>query len=58
MVDYVATEPEPNATAALSVLHIYKDDPRLRERIAGIVRERAIPSLRAAFDREFLRDTP
>jgi HEAT repeat protein len=58
LVEYVASEPEPNATAALSVLRIYKDDLKLRDRIAGIVRERAIPSLRAVFDRDFLRDTP
>jgi HEAT repeat protein len=51
LVEYVASEPEPNATAALSVLRIYKDDLKLRDRIAGIVRERAIPSLRAVFDR-------
>ena len=58
LVEYVASEPEPNAIAALSALRIYKDDPKLRERIAGIIRERAIPLLRAEFDREFLRDTP
>jgi HEAT repeat protein len=58
LVEYVASEPEPNAIAALSALRIYKDDPKLRERIAGIVRERAIPMLRAAFDREFPRETP
>jgi HEAT repeat protein len=58
LVEYVASEPEPNAIAALSALRIYKDDPKLRERIAGVVRERALPLLRAAFDREFPRDTP
>jgi HEAT repeat protein len=57
LVDYVATEPEPNATAALSVLRIYKDDLKLRDRIAEIVRDRAIPSLGAVFDRDFLRNT-
>jgi HEAT repeat protein len=58
LVEYVASEPEPNALAALSTLRIYKEDPKLRERIAAIIRERAIPLLRAAFDREFQRDTP
>lgn len=58
LVEYVGSEPEPNAIAALSVLRIYKEDPKLHERIAGIIRERAIPLLRAVFDREFQRDTP
>jgi HEAT repeat protein len=58
LVEYVASEPEPNAIAALSALRIYKDDPKFRERIASIVRERASPRLRVVFDREFPRDTP
>ncbi len=49
----VATEPEPDAIAALSALRIYRDDPRLGERVAGLVLERRSPVLRAAFDREF-----
>jgi hypothetical protein len=57
-VEFVTSEPESNATGAFSVLRIYKDDPKLCERIAVIVRERAIPSLQAVFDRDFLRDTP
>ena len=57
LVEYVTSEPEPNAATALSVLRIYKDDLKLRERIAAIVSERAMPSLRTVFDREFLRDT-
>ena len=57
LAGYVASEPEPNAMAALSALRIYKDDPKLRERIAGIVRERATPALRVAFDREFSEDS-
>jgi HEAT repeat protein len=56
-IDYlmglVASEPEPDAVAALSALLIYKDDPRLRERVAAIVRERGSRILQAAFDREF-----
>jgi HEAT repeat protein len=58
LVEYVASEPEPNAIAALSALRIYRDDPKLRERIAGIIRERAIPLLQDKFDREILRNTP
>jgi HEAT repeat protein len=53
LIELVASEPESEAIAALSALRIYKDDPRLRERIAGIVRERKSPSLQAGFDREF-----
>jgi HEAT repeat protein len=49
----VATESEPDAFAALSALRIYKDDPRIRERIAGLVRERGSRTLQAAFDRDF-----
>ncbi|QDV37775.1 HEAT repeat domain-containing protein [Tautonia plasticadhaerens] len=49
----VASEPDPDATAALSALGVYKDDPRLREGIAGIVEDRDRPVIRAAFGREF-----
>ena len=49
----VASGPEPDAVAALSALGIYKDDPRLRERIAGLVREAESPTLQAAFNRGF-----
>ena len=53
LAELVATGEEPDAIAALSALRIYKDDPRLRERVAEVVRERGSPKLRAAFDREF-----
>ena len=56
-IDYlmglVASGPEPTAIAALSALRIYKDDPLLSGRIAGIVLERGGPSLQAGFDRDF-----
>jgi len=42
-----------DASEALAALRIYKEDPRLRERIAELVREAGRPSLRAAFEREF-----
>jgi hypothetical protein len=56
-IDYlaglVASEPEPAAIEPLSALRIYKDDPRLHERIAKLVSERSSPSLQAGFDRDF-----
>jgi hypothetical protein len=53
LVELVASESEPEASAALSALRIFKEDPRLRERIAQAVRERESPALQAAFDRDF-----
>ena len=49
----VAAEPEPVAIAALAALRIGRDDPRLRERIAALVRDRASGPIRAAFERDF-----
>lgn len=48
LTELVATGTEPTATAALSALWIYKEDPRLRERIAGLVRERESTTLRGS----------
>ena len=56
LVEYVAAEPEPDATAALSALRIFKDDAKLRGRIAAIVRERGSPKLQAVIDRDFRQD--
>jgi hypothetical protein len=53
LMELAASEPEPIAIAPLSALRIYKDDPRLRERVAGLVRERGIPKLQAVFDHDF-----
>jgi HEAT repeat protein len=53
LIELVATEPEPDSIAALSVIRIHKDDPRLRERVEAIVRDRGSKMLQAAFDREF-----
>jgi HEAT repeat protein len=53
LMELVASEPEPTAIDALSALRIYKEDPRLRERIAGLVQERKSPTLQAGFDRDF-----
>ena len=56
LMELVASESEPTAIAALSALRIYKDDPRLRERIAKLVHERGSPTLQARFDRDFRSD--
>ena len=54
LVELVATsEEETTAGEALSALRIYKEDPRLRERVAEAVRERGSPKVQAAFRREF-----
>lgn len=53
LIELVATEPESMAVAALSALRIYKQDPRLRERVEAVVRERGSPALMAGFEREF-----
>lgn len=53
LVELVSTGSEPNAVEALSALGIYKDDPRLRERVAGIAKGRGSRPIQAAFDREF-----
>ena len=52
LMELVASEEEPTARAALSALRIFKSDPRLRERIAKLVQERASTRLRACFDRD------
>jgi HEAT repeat protein len=56
-IDYllgmVASESEPAAGAALSALKIHSHDPRLRERIAGVVKDRKLRRLQDQFEREF-----
>lgn len=52
LMDLVASEAEPTAIAALSALRIFQGDPRLRDRIAGLVRGRGSPKLQACFDRD------
>jgi HEAT repeat protein len=58
LIELVAREPEPTALAALSVLRIHKSDPRLREQIEKVVRERGSPRLHACFDRDLGVDEP
>lgn len=58
LIELVASEPEPIAVATLSALRIYKDDPRLRERVMRIVHERGSRLLQDGFDREFRQGEP
>ena len=53
LTELIASESETDAIAALSALEIYKDDVRIRERIAKLVDERGSQRLRACFDRDF-----
>ena len=54
LIELVATaEEETISGEALSALRIYKEDPRLRERISEVVREKGSARLQAAFEREF-----
>lgn len=52
LIELVASESEPTAMAALSALRIFKSDPRLRERIEEVVRQRGSPKLQACFHRD------
>jgi hypothetical protein len=53
LLEYVSTEPEPDAVRTLAALGIYKDDPRLRERVESVVNELGSRTLQATFAREF-----
>lgn len=54
LLERVASEPPPVASSALAALRIHSHDPRLRERIGGVVKERAIRALQEVFDRDFI----
>ena len=53
LIEVVASESDSTAIHALAALRISKDDPKLRERIERVVRDRAGTPLRAAFDLHF-----
>lgn len=53
LIEMVANEDETKAREALTALRIYKDDPRLHERIGQIVLERKSRAVQAAFNRDF-----
>jgi len=56
LLERVASDSERVADAALAALRIHSHDPRLRERIAGLVQKRGIRSLQDRFDRDFRSD--
>jgi hypothetical protein len=58
LMELVASEEEPVAIAALSALRIFKGDPRLRERVAGLILDRDSPRLRSRFERDFVPGEP
>jgi HEAT repeat protein len=53
LIELVKSGPEAASLAALSALKIHSHDPRLRKRIAEVVQQRNMPTLRARFDRDF-----
>lgn len=56
LMELVASEAEPIATAAVSALRIYKGDRHLRERIEEVIRGRGLAKLRACFDLDLGED--
>jgi HEAT repeat protein len=56
LLEVVSSDSEKDAIAALFALKIHNYDPRLRERISGIVRKTGSPALRARFERDFPAD--
>jgi hypothetical protein len=53
LLETVASESEPTAITALLDVRIHTADPRLRERIEGLVQEWGSPKLQSCFDRDF-----
>jgi HEAT repeat protein len=53
LIELLESVPEATALTVLSALKVQAHDPRLRERIAGVVSARRLPSLRARFDRDY-----
>jgi HEAT repeat protein len=56
LLEVVASDTEKDAIAALFALKIHNYDPRLRQRIAEIVRETGSRALQARFERDFRDD--
>jgi len=56
LLEHVASDSEKDAIAALFALKIHNYDPRLRERIAELVRQKGSLALQARFDRDFRTD--
>jgi HEAT repeat protein len=53
LLELVASDSEVLAVAALSALKIHNYDPRLRERIASLLKQKGSRALQAAFERDF-----
>ena len=56
LLELVASDSEKEAIAALSALKIHNYDPRLRDRLAQVVRKTGSRTLQARFDRDFRPD--
>jgi hypothetical protein len=56
LLEVVASDSEKDAIAALFALKIHNYDPRLRQRIAELVRKKGSRPLQARFDRDFRPD--
>ena len=56
LLELVGSDSEKQAISALSALKIHNYDPRLRERLAPVVRKAGSRTLQAAFDRDFPSD--
>jgi HEAT repeat protein len=53
LISLVGTERPQVAASALAALRIHAHDPRLRERVGAVVKERAIRGLSEQFERQF-----
>ncbi len=56
LLERVASDSERFAAAALTALRIHSHDPKLRQRVAGLVKQRGSRSLQERFDRDFRGD--
>jgi HEAT repeat protein len=53
LIELVTSAPEATAIEALSALRIHAHDPRLRERVAGLVQKNGSRALHERFERDF-----
>jgi HEAT repeat protein len=56
LLEIVASDSEKDAISSMSALKIHNYDPRLRDRLAQVVKETRRPALQARFDRDFRPD--
>ncbi len=57
LVELVASDSEADAIAGMSALKIHSYDPKLRERLAAIVKKTGSRALQSRFDRDFPEET-